>query len=893
MRSKRNFLLLLAAALILTAVAPSTMAQDSAGEITVLVLPFEINAESRFDYLESDLPGLLANELKQQGFKVVDQNETAELIQRRNIRYLDLATAKDLALLAGAQYAVYGSLSQSGDTMSLDVRLVEAFGVVPPKPLFVVNEQGQINPAVVELAQNITNSILVRDVIADIQIQGAEILDPDVVLMRMSVQRGDLYDPRVLDEEIQRIFDLGYFDDVSISVDDLPEGKRLIVSVVEKPRIMAISVLGNSDLDDDEIIEVMSTRTGSVMNPGVLASDLEKIRDLYRKEGYYNAEISHELEQGEGGQARLNIVVDEGNKLYVTEIVIEGAEQLDPDDVKDELALAERSIISWFTGSGVIKQDILERDIAAIQAYYTDHGFIDVQVGQPEIEYLDDGIRVTFKVVEGDPYTVTGVAFLGDLLVPQDQLNELIEADELAEDGEYFDRSIIRSDSDTLVNYYNDYGYAFAECDVRMNKDEDANTVEIGYFMTKAQKVYIRRVEIVGNARTRDNVIRREMALSDGELFNGTALQRSNERLVKIDLFDSVEIEPVPTEDPEELDLRVTVKEKSTGMIAGGVGYSSGVGPFVSGQASERNMFGMGYILALKATLSGENTLYNLSFTNPAIYDTLLTGGFDLYYQDDEYADFTKRTLGGKVRISYPIGEYSSVYAAYTLDRYSILEVDDDAAAVIRDREGDNWASSISFAALRDSTNRRLNPSEGSINSISFTNGGGILMGDDHFMRVIADTSWYFPIIEEWGHILHLHAQAGTIWQNTDEETPVFERFYLGGMESIRGYEWHKIASRDTTSNDYIGGNNELFANVEYMLPISEEYGIMWVMFFDMGDAWGGGDHDEFELRKSIGAGVRWYSPMGPMRLEYGYALDSIPDQDQQYQIEFSMGQFF
>ncbi|THB69453.1 MAG: outer membrane protein assembly factor BamA, partial [Desulfovibrio sp.] len=329
------------------------------------------------------------------------------------------------------------------------------------------------------------------------------------------------------------------------------------------------------------------------------------------------------------------------------------------------------------------------------------------------------------------------------------------------------------------------------------------------------------------------------------------------------------------------------------GMIAGGIGYSSGIGPFVSFILSERNMFGMGYDVGFKASFSSEETKYNFAFTDPAFMDTRLSAGIDLYYEDDSFADFTKRTTGGRIRFSYPVGEYSRLFLHYTLDRYIIRDVDTDAAKVIRDLDGENWASVVALAAMRDSTNRRLNPSEGSINSITFTNGGGILMGDDHFMRLVADTSWYFPIFEDWGHILHLHAQAGTIWQNSGEETPVFERFYLGGMDSIRGYEYHKISPRDRASNDYIGGQNELFANVEYLFPLSEEYGLMWVFFFDAGDSWGGGDHDSFELRKSVGMGLRWFSPMGPLRVEWGYALDEIPDQDSPHQIEFSMGQFF
>ncbi|MDP3430352.1 MAG: POTRA domain-containing protein, partial [Desulfomicrobium sp.] len=356
-----------------------------------------------------------------------------------------------------------------------------------------------ILPAIEETAAKIQTGVQQKDRIASIDVRGNEILDDDVVLMRLKIQPGDVYDPTAVNTELKSLYELGYFDDISIVLEDTVEGKLLIINVKEKPLISAISVEGAQELDADDLLAAIATKTGAVLNPRVLADDMGKIRELYRKDGFYNAEVDYSLTQADAKRSRLNIIVKEGSKLYVTDIVIQGAQQLKPSDLKKELALTERGMLSWMTGSGVLREEILDRDAAALEAYYGNRGFLNARVGQPEVSYSDKGIIVTFQVDEGSRYTVSSVKYEGDMIAAPEDLNTVIALDDLAAKNDFFDRSVMRSDLQKLTEHYSNFGYAFAEADVNMARNEENKSLDVTYIMSKGNKVTINRVLIEGN----------------------------------------------------------------------------------------------------------------------------------------------------------------------------------------------------------------------------------------------------------------------------------------------------------------------------------------------------------------------------------------------------------
>ncbi len=862
--------------------------------VKLAILPFEINASPELAYLEESLPVMLAEKLREMDIPTVDAKELHRLLKEQHITGLNLQTARDLALLSNAQYAVYGSLSQVGESLSLDVRLVEALGLKTPKALFVV-KQGLINllPAIDDLAGQISQELTSQEKIAAIKVQGTKILEKDVVLMRLHLQKGDIYDPKAINKEVKRLFELGYFDDVRVHIADNMDGKVVTFEVKEKPLIQAIGVVGAKELDEEDIIEVMSSKTGSVLNPNVLVEDMDKIRNLYRKKGFYNAKVSYELESSAPGRARLNITVKEGKELYIEGITIEGAEQLDPDDIEDELALSTRGIFSWLTGSGVLKEELLDRDAAAIEAYYGNRGFMDVKVGQPEVQYKEDGIYITFKIKEGKRYRVGKVSFSGDLIVDEDVLFKVCHLDDLSKDDDgYLDRSILRSDIQNLSDFYTNYGYAYADANADLKRNEKDLTFDVNYVITKKNKVYIRQVRIQGNTITRDNVIRREMRLTDGNLFSGAKLNRSNVRLNRLDYFETVAIETVPTRKPDEMDLVVKVKEKSTGHISAGAGYSSLDKLFFTGSLTERNLFGKGYTASLSGSFGASMTRYDITFWNPHYNDTKLGLGFQAYIKDVDYDDYDKTSAGGRAMFGYPLGEYTRLSWSYRLERYRISHLNEEEFKHDEIKKGKFWGSSLYAGITRDTTNRRINPDRGTKNTLSVEYSGGLLQGDDAFVKYIADSSWYKSLF--WGTIFHWHGQAGFLTKNGNEEIPLFERFYLGGINSVRGYKGRTIAPLfDDGSGDKKGGTTEGFTNFEYIFPINKEIGILGVVFFDAGNVWDDDESIDFHFYKSVGAGIRWYSPLGPLRLEYGYGLDEDDEVDGGGRIEFSVGQFF
>lgn len=851
----------------------------------VLVLPFEINAADALQSVQASLPRILADKLKAAGVAA-----TAE--GGRAVAGAD--AARKLAAGARAEYAVFGSISKVGEGLSLDARVVRASGGEPAAVFASAPNALGLDAAAAELADKIrpqVSAVGSSDRIVEVDVEGNSILDKEVVLLKIKSQVNQTYDPKAVNDDVKKLFDMGYFDDVQVRLENAPGGKRLTFVVKEKPRIQAIGVTGNGDVKKDDVLEAMSTKSGGVLNLKVLADDLGKIRELYSKKGYYKTEVTYELEQTDPRVARLNIIIKEPKKLYIKEVKIEGAKQISAGDLESELATSTRHFWSWVTGSGVLKEEMLERDAAAIEAYYANRGFVDAKVGQPEVIYGDDGITVVFRVEEGDRYKVGSVAFGGDLLYDEPKLLERIKLDELSAKGDYFNRSVVRDDLNALAELYADDGYAFAEADVDMKKNAETKVIDIVYMINKGRKVYVRRVSIEGNEKTRDNVIRREVRLADGDLFSGSKLRRSNERLDKLEYFEKVDIETVPTDNPGEVDLKVKVKDKNTGSISLGAGYSTSDSVFFGGSVEEKNLFGKGYHAKFQGMFSGKSSRGILSFTNPRVYDSNLAAGVDVYQVYRAYDDFKKTTTGAKLRFAYPLGEYTVLSWDYRLDHYHIYHTNWDASSVIQQSAGWHWASSVYAEIDRDTVDSATKPTKGTKNTLSLEYAGGVVGGDDAFIKPMFTSNYFHPLPLDM--VFHWRGQAGVLFPNAGGDIPVYERFYLGGINNVRGYELDKISPRDPWTRERIGGKAEFFTNFETIFPISKSNGLLGVVFFDAGNSWKDYGDVSFDMYKSVGAGVRWYSPLGLIRVEYGYGLDAERHHLQPSQVGFTMGQTF
>jgi outer membrane protein insertion porin family len=545
---------------------------------------------------------------------------------------------------------------------------------------------------------------------------------------------------------------------------------------------------------------------------------------------------------------------------------------------------SSKGLFSFITESGLLKKDVLELDVARLSAFYHNHGYIEAKVGEPEIVQEGKWLYITFNIFEGDRYRVGSVDISGDLIVDKNDLLALVELRE----EEYLSRQILREDILRITDFYAENGFAFAEVNPAIKENQAEKTVDIAIDIIKGDLVYLNRIMIKGNTRTRDKVIRRELAIKEKDVFNSKAMRTSHEAVQRLDYFEEININPEATLVGNLMDVIVEVKEKPTGAFSVGAGYSSAESFMFMGEISQNNFLGKGQRLALAANLSGTSSRYNLSFTEPRYKDSKLLVGLDLYNWQREYDDYTKDSTGGAIRFGYPVWGKWYMGFGYGYDNADLTDIQETASSVIKDSAGIHVTSFVTLNFTRDTRNRRYNATKGSRNVIASKLAGGYLQGDAAFTKVEGTSSWYFPLF--WETSFHLKGAAGQVFENTSGQLPVFEKFYLGGLGSVRGFPANNISPVDPVTGDRIGGTKMWYTNLEWLFPVLKDAGLSGVVFFDAGNAF---DEWSFEIiKKSVGGGLRWLSPMGPLRLEYGFVIDPEPDEDSG-NWEFSIGTEF
>jgi outer membrane protein insertion porin family len=414
--------------------------------------------------------------------------------------------------------------------------------------------------------------------------------------------------------------------------------------------------------------------------------------------------------------------------------------------------------------------------------------------------------------------------------------------------------------------------------------------VDVDYGVRKGELVDFGRIEISGNAKTRDKVIRRQLKVVEGALYSKANLERSVGNLRRLDYFEEVEMDTRKGEAADRMDVDVKLKEKATRFISAGAGYSTADEFFLQGQVAERNLFGRGQSLQFQAQLGSTSNRYTLKFTEPWLFDIPLSATIESYNWSRDYDEFTKDSFGGKLSLGYPVWDYTRLYLSYTYDDAEVKNVTEGAATEIKDQEGTLVTSAISSTLRRDSRDHTFLTTRGSDNSLMVDYAGGVLGGDAGFIKTVLNSSWYFPLF--WKCVGFLHGKTGYIGE-TDGEVPIYERFYLGGINSIRSFGSGDVSPRDPETGDRIGGNKMVLFNAEFLFPLVEQQGIRGVLLFDAGNAYDDGDNiDLGDLKYAVGGGIRWFSPMGPLRLEWGYNPD--PDEgESRSKWQFSMGVFF
>ena len=721
------------------------------------------------------------------------------------------------------------------------------------------------------------NKVLVRKLV----VQGNHRIESDAILRVVKTKPGDPYNAALLSEDLQSIYAMGWFDDVRVEVEKKADGNTVFFAVKEKPTIREIKITGNDEIKEDKIKEAIDIKSGSVLNIFKIHRNILAILALYKAENYHAAKVTYKINSLDHNQADLEFVIKEGEKIRIKTISFDGNTAYTAKELKKKMKTSEKGFFSWLTSSGDYDKEKLQQDVYTITDLYQNNGYAEARVADPEVTYKDQWIYVLIKINEGPRFKMGKVDLAGEFILPKQEMLSKLTAGKQA----YYNREAIRKDMMTLTDMYADQGFAHAEIVPDINMDHEKLTVDLTFHLKKNEPVYFEKINIHGNTKTRDKVIRREFKVAEQELYSSSKLKRSIADLYRLDDFEDIKVNPQPGSAPDKMNLDVEVKEKATGTFTIGGGYSGIDKLYAMASVSERNFMGRGQILECAVQTGGTARQYTMGFTEPWLFDIPLSAGLDLYKMTRDYTDYNRDSTGGGIRLGYPLFDYVRGYVRYGYDASTISNISVAASPYLL--PGRSTESSISFSATYDSRNRMFNPSEGSKHDFTIQYSG--LGGNVGYTKLTTDTGWYFPLF--WSTVGFLHGEAGHIIKDSSKYLPDYDRFYLGGINSVRGYGWRDI-SPINADNVKIGGTDYAQFNAEYLVPIIKDSGLVGLVFMDAGNAWASEGNSYNGLRKSVGFGVRWFSPMGPLRLEKGYIIDPQPGEGSG-RWEFSMGGTF
>lgn len=739
--------------------------------------------------------------------------------------------------------------------------------------------------------------------IDEIVIEGNQRLDEKSILAVITSKPGTQVDTDDIDRDLAAIYTMGRFDDVSAEVVETEGKKRLFFRVVERPLVRKVEFSGNEALAKSKLSPLVTFKLPQIYKPKTAAETIAAIKAAYIEKGYHAVSVKPVLDINKKNEATVTFEISEGDKVLIDRIRFEGNDVISARKLRKAMQTEERTFMSWLTDTGTYNEEILQTDLEIIKDMYFNEGYVQVKVKQPYVTLVENDkyLDIFIQIVEGEQFTVGDVSVAGDLIAQDHILMERIKF----EKGDIFSRKQLRDSMLALNNYYTDNGYAYVNVAPLTSTVPGENRIDIRFQVEKGIKVAIGRINIRGNTKTLDKVVRREMVLSEGDIYSSKALDESKRRVNNLGFFEEININTSAGEDRSIMNVDIDLKEKPTGTFTIGAGYSS-VDHFIAqGSVSQANFLGRGYKLNLSGSFGGSSTVYQVGLLDPYFLDKNLSLGFDLYKTEREWSEYTEYKTGGDVKLGFPVMDDLRAFFIYRYEEKEIDDVDPFASSLIRDQEGESVLSSIFMSLSRDTTDYRLDPSRGSKSELSLEFAG--IGGDEKFARTIIDHRHFFPF--KWGTVFSIHGQIGQIFEVDDQEIPIGERFYLGGIRTIRGFKSRKVGPRvrqiiETTDPltgqvvssvgdyEYIGGEKEAYFNFEYLFPIAKEAGLKGVLFFDTGNAWLKGE-DFFEsMRYSVGGGIRWMSPLGPLRLEWGRNLDPLQD-EKDTELEFSIGRFF
>lgn len=739
-------------------------------------------------------------------------------------------------------------------------------------------------------------------------IKGNHRVEEEAIRVQLRSQAGTRLNEETVDSDIRALYRMGFFENVEADLSRGDGGWVLTYTVKERPLIREVHIEGNKKLSREDLETALKVRPNTIFEPEKVRSGIEEAKKQYEKKGYLDATITYATKPIGQDEVVLTYTVDEGEIVRISDLVFEGARAFSPRQLRRVMQTKEKWLFSFITGAGNLDNEVLKTDVERLTAFYYDNGYIDVKIDEPVVTRTKDGLTVTIKIDEGPQYKVGTVDIGGDLLPDMAAARKRLS---LAP-GEVFRTSKLRDDINALTEIYGDQGYAFVNVTPDTSVHPQEKTVDVTYKVSKGPQVYIDKIDITGNTKTRDKVIRRELRLQEQQRFSGSKLRRSQERLRRLGFFEDVNITTRKAESEDRLDLLVDVKEASTGSFSAGAGISSGENFLFNLRLSEINLFGRGQRLVLNADFGAIRRNFSLDFTEPYFLDTELTTGISIFSWQLQFDEFTRGGTGASVRALYPLPalgfeslwgyslEDTRIGLEYRIENADISDVSPTAATAIQVEQGSSLTSSLTPRLFRDTRNHPFDPTDGSLQDLSVEVAG--LGGESKFIKAEVRARWYYPFWKSPTLGTFVFATGGDLGYGYGygdmRDLPLFERYFPGGINSVRGFRILSLGPRNTVidslgrgvSSDPVGGSEQLIFNNEIIFPIVESLGLKGVTFFDAGNAFSASQGFDFgQMRLSVGGGFRWLSPIGPLRIEVGFPLNAQVGDDTQT-VMFSFG---
>lgn len=734
--------------------------------------------------------------------------------------------------------------------------------------------------------------------VESISVVGSKKVEPEAIIQKMDIKIGDVLTNYSLRDAIKSIYDLKYFETVEAHLEKKGGKNNFKIIVKEKPIISIIKFEGNDEISAEDLEEQIKTKQYNILDINTIKSDVVLLQKYYEEKGFYLANIGYELVKNDVGGLDLVFNISEFDKVRVKKVMFLGNNEVEDSELKQFMQTKEESLFSGLSGSGAFKEFNFKTDVERLKYLYKTKGYLQVNIGNPVVTVSEDKkwIFITIKVTEGPQFTVNNIFYNGELLFTEKEMNKKTKL----KGSDTYSEETLRQDIQALTEMYQDKGYAFANVLRTLKIVPGENKVDIHYSFEKGEIAYFGKIIVKGNTKTRDKVVRRELRIHEGMMYSGSKLRVSKANVVRLGFFEpqSVIFNTVsPKGKNNILDVEISVKERQTGQISLGAGYSTATNGFFQASIAQNNFRGLGQNLNLNISLSDVQQTYNLGFTEPYFNDTLWTTGADIYKtQNALISSFRSEKYGGDIRVGYPIFEYTRLFATL---RHEVTKVQNVRNPTIDEDIENGVAATLRMTLRTDKRNNIFEPTDGHFESVSLEYAG--FYGDQKWLKGTAEGRLYKPVFGDF--VFRSRIRYEQLMKTTNRDLPRTEKFQMGGSRNMRGFDFEGVGPRelllDEQSNNErlfnIGGQVSLLSTFELEHPLIQDAGLKWVLFYDAGNVWEEeifNGEDDFVLRHNYGFGFRWFSPIGVLRFEFGYPIDPDEDQDGQ-QFHFDIGQLF